>query len=238
MVNDMDISNLVTIQHCTIDSNSVLWTLTLFERDKKNYHRAEKGISPIPDYRLLWCQRKYPRHSKGCPNYNKSDNCPPNVPHGKDQALQYGRYTLIWAHFDLHQFKEIRRTEHPDWSERQLGNSRHWQNQLKRMMRDYIREQFNFEPDSESTDVILFGAGSGFWNRPSMEAVGINVLSTLKKNKIKYLIKPDQPKKGQTSFVTMVALLLSSPIGTEEEIPSVQEESPIQDDNGAYNITF
>jgi len=27
-----------------------------------------------------WCKLPYPNHPKGCPNYGKRKNCPPNVP--------------------------------------------------------------------------------------------------------------------------------------------------------------
>jgi DNA modification methylase/predicted metal-binding protein len=156
-----------------------------------------------------WCLRPYDRHPKGCPNYNK-ELCPPHSPYFKKEVDNYKYFCLIYIVFDFKEYKNLRREKHKDWSERQLGNRRHWQNSVKKLLKDEILRIYGL--NRQNIRKYLLSCGSGFNNNSfkkyqdkvySMEAVGINVLSTLGLNKIKY-------KRNPKNFVNLVCLLCSN----------------------------
>jgi len=172
------INHLVTFHHYIINPNTIV------------FYKNE-------EIRNKLCQLPYPGHKKGCPNYGKSENCPPDIPIRTDIFKLYSQFILVVAKFHFQIYCMEMKSVHSDWSERRIKNVLYWQGQLKKLMRNYIQKlsiQFG-KPDE------LFGAGSGFWNYPSMEAVGINVFATLKRNNISFEIRPE-------TIVTMVALLL------------------------------
>jgi predicted metal-binding protein len=181
----MDISKLVTIQHKRIDAASIKW-ISEELRDK-------------------WCQKPYHQHPKGCPNFGKRETCPPHVTSAKTLIQNYPFHHIVWGVFEIKTFADIRREEHPEWSERQLRNPRHWQNQLKAMLRNYIMEFSEFAELYHGVfreSAYILGAGSGFWNYPSMEAACINAFATLRAVGIKYQVKPKD-------FIVMAAILLT-----------------------------
>ncbi len=144
-----------------------------------------------------WCRLPYPGHPRGCVNYGKHDTCPCNTPYRADILEKHDRFVLVHATFDINAYAGKMREIHPDWSEKQLRNSRHWQSQLKSKMKKKIAGVHHDE---------LFGAGGGFMGRPSMEAAGIFVFATLRRNKIPFDVKAKK-------FIKMVCLLVSkSPV--------------------------
>lgn len=138
------------------------------------------------------CTLPYEDHKKGCPNYGKSSLCPPLAKYRDDIINRYNKFILVYAVFDFKKYKELRKQEHVDWSDRQLANVLYWQSSVRKMLKDYVaRKQF---------DEIL-GAGN-FGVCQSMEASGIYVFKTLRNNGINdFEIKPK-------SVVYMVCLLL------------------------------
>ena len=159
-------------------------------------------------YKGEWCLRPYDRHPKGCPNYNK-ELCPPNTFYFKERVDEYDYFYLIYIVFDFKGYKDLRREEHKDWSEKQLGNRRHWQNSVKKVLKDEILKIYGL--NRQNPIKYLLGCGSGFGNRSfkkyqdkvfSMEAVGINVLSTLGLNKINY-------KRNPENQINLICLLCS-----------------------------
>jgi len=145
-----------------------------------------------------WCIFPYPDHLNGCPQYNKSSLCPPKIDTFTLSLEKYAHFYLFYAKFNLQTYIEKMRVLHPEWSERQLRNLIYWQNSVKKILKDYILDY-----DYKRFDSLLLGCGSGFDSAPSMEAVGINVLATLRKNHISYEVKPK-------TFVRLVCLLCTN----------------------------
>lgn len=166
----MDIQNLVSIE--------------IKEIPKKTITFSEK----VQEY----CKLPYDGHPKGCINYGKKKTCPPQQPFRKDVLENYSTFVLALASFDFKKYKQEMKKLHPLWSEKQLANVIYWQNSVKTLLKNKLRE-YSFEE--------IFGAGSGFWGRPSMEAVGINVFHTLKLNGIPFEMKPKDK-------IVMVALMM------------------------------
>lgn len=145
-----------------------------------------------------WCRRKYEGHAKGCINYGKL-RCPPNVPLRMDIKDRYNSFTLVFAKFNFKAYKEKRREKYPTWTEKQLGNSRHWQSSIKKMLSDYItKENLSFKE--------LFGTGSGIkvngkWYQ-SGESAGVNFFATMRRKKIKL-------EKNPKNYIYLIVLLVS-----------------------------
>ena len=149
-----------------------------------------------------WCKLPYERAGKKysqCPNYDKNPLCPPKYPYRGDLIKKYHKIKLIYAHLDFKTFKATRKLQHKKWSEDQCGNSRHWQPTLKKLLKQYIRNQYfvNKKPLFKE----LLGVGSGFWGYASCEAAGCYVYRMLELNEIPF------DRKAQ-EFILMVALLL------------------------------
>jgi hypothetical protein len=96
--------------------------------------------------------------------------------------------------------------KHPDWSDRKANCVLYWQSSVKKQLKDFISKIYDTNPN---TSLFLLSCGSGFKNLTipqskiySMEAAGIDVFNTLKRNKIKFELKPE-------NFVLLVNLLCS-----------------------------
>lgn len=150
----------------------------------------EKTIIRYPEVYEL-CYYPYPNHPNGCPN---TLNCQwLNVPFF-DTIYEYGNYTyfyLVYIEFNFKRYKELRILENPEFfnTEARLKCLIYWQNSVKKILRDYI------EILQEGNQFYVLGCGYGFKlsfqkHVASMEAVGINVFSTLKLNNISFELKP------------------------------------------------
>lgn len=136
----------------------------------------------------LWCRLPYPNYPNGCPSYG-SKHCPPNTECIRKYLKDHDSLKLIYIIFDFKKYKELRRIEHPQWSEKQLGNSRHWQKALQKMLKDYILSK---HPD------IFYATGSGFEDKCSIEGGGVNVFKTLENNGFTIVRDTEKPpKKGE-----------------------------------------
>lgn len=166
----MKINNLVKIYHTEINPETIIFNEKIRE----------------------FCKRAYPKHKNGCPNYNKNPLCPPQAPYRKDILKKHSNFILVWANFDFKSYKEKMKENHQTWSEKQITCVLYWQGSLKKIIKDYIVKNLQYNE--------LFGCGSGFLDSQSMESAGINVFSTLKLNKIDYEIKP-------VDKIVLVALL-------------------------------
>ncbi|MFX0132088.1 MAG: DUF2284 domain-containing protein [Candidatus Hodarchaeota archaeon] len=143
-----------------------------------------------------WCQRSYSGHKKGCPNYGKNPLCPPNSFYFNDIIKKYNYFYLIYAEFEFKEYIEKRKEEHPEWSEKQLKNSRYWQNSIKKILKKTILKILY---NNCLHELLILGCGAGFNDKRlmkfqekiySMESVGINVLSSLRLNGIKAKTHP------------------------------------------------
>jgi hypothetical protein len=144
-----------------------------------------------------WCGKAYEGYPKGCPNYDpnriKNNFCPQNAPY-LEGKLSYNHYYLLLSKFEFGGFKDLRRPLHPNWSEKQLGNPRHWQNQIKCLIRDALL-LYKFD--------YLLSCGSGVNQSYSMEGVGINVFATMRKIGIQLEVSP-------VNKIILVCLLCSN----------------------------
>lgn len=157
----MKIKNLIKINVKQITKDSIIFV------------PLNEGI-PLTDE---WCRKEYEGHPNGCINYGKP-LCPPNTPYLKEDILKYHYFYLIYITFNFKRYKELQKEIHPTWKDGMLGNSRHWQGQIKKIFKKYI--------PAKKSDSLFLACGSGIDSYYSMEAVGINVLSTYQKNKIKF----------------------------------------------------
>jgi len=111
------------------------------------------------------CLCRYPDHPRGCPNYGKRDDCSPKAP--LFVSLFRRNVIVVAIGMDVQEFLEARREKHPDWSERALFNSRHWQGALRADLGRFIATNVSENPSLGNYSVIL-----------SPEAMGINVFAT------------------------------------------------------------
>ena len=103
-----------------------------------NVARVDHCIRVFRRVTHVLCTRPYPDHPKGCPNFGKKSGCPPHAPNLWD-IIQLGKPVwAIWNVFPLlHHVIRMRR-HHPDWSDRQLRNPRHWQGTARKRLRKRI----------------------------------------------------------------------------------------------------
>ena len=189
----MKIENLVNVKLKKIPENTIIFT-----------RKTQK-----------WCILPYPNHPNGCPNHNKNPLCPPTAEFLEETVRRYKHFYLIYAKFNLQEYKKSMLESHPNWSDKQATCLLYWQNSVKRILRDYIMKTFLSHP---TFDFFLLGCGSGF-NRGffkmqkiySMEAVGVNVFQTLRNNNIAFEIKPKR-------IVILTTLLCSNT--SLQQIPS------------------
>ena len=144
----------------------------------------ENSIIRYPEV-LDLCAYPYPNHPKGCPNQEKCCSSP-----YFDILEPFKYYYLLYLVFNYKKYKELRREEHPEWTENQTKCVLYWQNSLKRLIKDYLEDLYK-----EGNHFYIIGCGSGFklsfQNKVfSMESMGINVFSTLKRNGIGFEVKP------------------------------------------------
>jgi hypothetical protein len=109
------------------------------------------------------CLLPYDAHPLGCPNYGKKPGCPPKAPYF---PLQFDSEVLVAAvRFDIGYYAELRKLEHPDWTNKALRNIRHWQGHVRSELRKFIAAQ-NFSNESK----VLYAP----------EAMGVNITETCK----------------------------------------------------------
>jgi len=113
------------------------------------------------------CCNPYPSHKEGCPNYNKKDGCPPNLPHLNDILNFNKKIYLIYTDFDIGKHAERMKKLHKGWSERQAYCCLYWQPKARKMQR---AEEEKCKKE-KGIDFIL--------NSP--EAYGVNVNLLMKK---------------------------------------------------------
>lgn len=142
----------------------------------------------------IWCTLPYPDHKNGCPNYNKNPLCPPNTKIMEKHLENYRVFYLIYAIFNIFEYKNYMLKKHPDWSDRKAKCLLYWQKSIKKLLKKYILDLFL---NNNDYSFYLFNSGSGgkmnnFKQEKiySMEAAGINVIQTLINNGIEIEVKP------------------------------------------------
>lgn len=131
-----------------------------------NCELSKKGGCGSP---RAMCVLPYKNHKKGCPNYGKKPDCPPVVPMFDEVFDITKPVYAIFSTYDLYAHTEKMKKNHPQWTEAQLLNVLYWQGTAKKHLKENI-QHFN-EQFKEK----------GYYSTVSPEAMGVNVMQTLKK---------------------------------------------------------
>ena len=114
-----------------------------------------------------FCKLPYPNHPHGCPNYNQTHFCPPQIPM-VDEFIDLNRqHWFVICEFDLGFHMRTMKVKHPDWSEKQLANVYYWQNSVRSRLRI---ETEGFIKDKQDINLV-------YTLLP--EAMGVNVFRTV-----------------------------------------------------------
>ena len=120
----------------------------------------------IIDYRArTWCTLPYYGHPKGCPNYNKSPKCPPQVERVEDYFDLSQKHWFAIVDFDLGAHKQKMKKLHPNWTEHQLKCVLYWQGSVRKRLKE-LCESFLF-------DGVVYNT--------IPEAMGVHVINTMQK---------------------------------------------------------
>jgi len=125
----------------------------------------QQKIVPVIDYTVRGlCQRPYPNHRKGCPNYGKKLTCPPQVALW-GEICDLGLATwLFFTKFNLAEHRARMKQKHPNWTRRQLDCCLYWQQGAKKPLKEHLK----------------LWAMPGSFTTICPEAMGINVTETMK----------------------------------------------------------
>ncbi len=125
-----------------------------------------------------WCKLPYPGHPKGCPNYGKKAICPPTVD-TIDQVFDLARPCwFVIEEFDLGAQAKRMKKIHPEKSEKWCRNSRYWQAGVRNRLEERTKFEMVGKPGTISTDCP--------------EAMGVNVILTLRRLGLPIRTKPDR----------------------------------------------
>jgi hypothetical protein len=98
-----------------------------------------KIIKPIVDLSVRQlCVRPYPLHKKGCPNFNKRQDCPPLSPPVFNIFHMDKPVYAIWNCFNIGEHVEKMKMQHPLWTERQLYCCLYWQPRARKQLETEI----------------------------------------------------------------------------------------------------
>lgn len=132
-------------------------------------------IIPLKDEELIrnenikrLCRVPYHGHKRGCPNslgYGKS--CKEEY---IDDMIQEP-YWFVCAVCDFKGYKEKMLKLHKHWSDRQLANSRYWQGNIKKRLREYTEQLI--------VDLSISATYSDLVYDDVPEGYGVNVIKTI-----------------------------------------------------------
>jgi len=118
---------------------------------------------------VLWCRKPWPGHPRGCPNWRHAEGCPPGIlPLPRILDLSQPVWLLV-NEYDLGDWAARMRARHPEWSDAQCRNPRHWQGtaraQLWRAVEAWQAEHPDQLvvpcPEASRVDVTATCAGAG-----------------------------------------------------------------------------
>lgn len=112
-----------------------------------------------------WCKKPYPNHKKGCPNYGKKPECPPQAPLIEEWLDLEKNHWFIVTTFDLRVHSNKMKEKHPNWSDKQARCVLYWQGSVKKDLRTACDIFTSSHPD-ELVYTLL------------PEAMGVHVLRT------------------------------------------------------------
>jgi len=82
-----------------------------------------------------WCTLPYPNHKKGCPNFGKSEKCPPYARNYEDIVDLEAPVYMIINRFNLGAHEAMMKAKHPKWSRKQCRNVLYWQNTVRKHLK-------------------------------------------------------------------------------------------------------
>ncbi len=123
-------------------------------------------VNPIIDEGIRAnCQKPYPGHPNGCPNYGIKKGCPPDAPFFPDF---FDLSQPVYAIINLVEFKpqiEEMRQKHPHRVDFELISALYWQDSVKKAWHEKIRSFLNEH--------------KGYHVTTCPEAMGVNLSRTL-----------------------------------------------------------
>lgn len=129
------------------------------------------------DYRAReWCKLPYPGHPNGCPNYGKKDDCPPKCKKIEEVFNLELPHWLSIVEFNLGEWANRMKEKHPKWTDKQCRCCLYWQGSVRKELR-------------QSCDFFT-GLYWGTIYTLCPEAMGLNVIKTLKRRGFKIRAKP------------------------------------------------
>lgn len=137
-----------------------------------------------------WCLLSYPGHPNGCPNYGKSEYCPPKVPIITKAFNLAKPHWFIAIEFNLETHAQFMKAKHPQWSDKQCRCLLYWQGTVKKELR--ILAQSFIQQEKEYSYSLI------------PEAMGVNVFTTANKHGLKL-------QRNPKSLVYKIAFLGVSP---------------------------
>lgn len=143
------------------------------------------------------CERPYPNHSRGCPNYGKKAGCPPGAPLLPQTLDMYGTVYAIWNMFAFGEHVESMRALHPEWSQRQLACCLYWQGKARKQLRQEI-ECFHQE---HGTDWVVCQCpeAQGANLTKTMRSIGIRLEWPPKTKAYQIVLAGKVPMEGGTN---------------------------------------
>jgi len=122
-----------------------------------------------------WCTFPYPGHPKGCPNYNKSKECPGKVDLIQNVFDLEKPNWFIIIEFNIGEFAVKMKTKHPNWTNKQARCCLYWQNSVRKKLRIKCNE-------------LILNKDRNYTLLP--EAMGVNVFRTCHRLGIKMRKNP------------------------------------------------
>ena len=81
-----------------------------------------------------WCKLPYPNHKKGCPNYNKNPDCPPQSPNIEEFIKINRKKWFIVECFDLEKHRNKMKKKHPEWTDKKCNCLLYWQKGVRKRL--------------------------------------------------------------------------------------------------------
>ena len=92
-------------------------------------------IKPIIDYSVRGlCKLSYSGNTKGCPNFNHKEGCPPSALFFDKVFDMNKSIFVIYNKYDLKGFADKMRTKHPGISKKQAECCLYWQNTARKSL--------------------------------------------------------------------------------------------------------
>lgn len=140
--------------------------IPIFERELPEWIVPISKLATTDTGRL--CRIPYRGHRHGCPNYGKSNRCPPNAPHVTDVFDIVRPMYFVYSEFFIPDHARKMKALHPEWSDRQCRCVLYWQGKARKKLRLRVSEAMEIL----NTDI--------FTSCP--EGMGVNVFATARKH--------------------------------------------------------